>query len=76
MDIEEHDSIYLFTDGFVDQFGGTKRKKFKTRNFKKLLLSVQEESMENQGKAIEKAFDRWRGMQEQIDDVCVFGLKL
>ncbi len=76
MDIKEHDSLYLFTDGFVDQFGGPKRKKFKTRKFKKLLLSVQEESMENQGKAIEKAFDKWRGTQEQIDDVCVFGLRV
>ncbi len=74
--IQEHDSLYLFTDGFVDQYGGEKRKKFKTRNFKKLLLSVQAESMENQKKIIEEAFDRWRGSHEQIDDVCLMGVRL
>jgi len=74
--IQEHDSLYLFTDGFVDQFGGNKRKKFKTRNFKKLLLSVQEEAMKNQKILIEEAFDKWRGSHEQIDDVCVIGVRL
>ena len=74
--IQEHDSLYIFSDGFVDQFGGEKRKKFKTRNFKNLLLSVQEESMKNQKKLIEEAFDKWRGSHEQIDDVCVIGVRL
>jgi len=74
--LQEHDSLYIFSDGFVDQYGGEKRKKFKTRNFKKLLLSVQAESMENQKKLIEEAFDRWRGNHEQIDDVCVFGIRI
>ena len=74
--LQEHDSLYIFSDGFVDQFGGKKRKKFKTRNFKKLLLSVQAESMENQRKLIEEAFDKWRGSHEQIDDVCVIGLRV
>jgi serine phosphatase RsbU (regulator of sigma subunit) len=74
--IRKKDTLYLFTDGFTDQYGGEKRKKFKTRNFKKLLLSVQGESMENQKKLIEKAFDTWRGSHEQIDDVCVFGARL
>jgi len=74
--LQEHDSFYIFSDGFVDQYGGTKRKKFKTRNFKKLLLSVQGESMKNQKKLTEEAFDKWRGSHEQIDDVCVFGVRL
>jgi serine phosphatase RsbU (regulator of sigma subunit) len=74
--IRKKDTLYLFTDGFTDQYGGEKRKKFKTRNFKKLLLSVQGESMENQKKLIEKAFEKWRGSHEQIDDVCVFGARL
>jgi len=74
--LQEQDSFYIFSDGFVDQFGGAKRKKFKTRNFKKLLLSVQSESMENQGKLIEEAFDTWRGNNEQIDDVCVIGVRV
>lgn len=74
--IEDLDTLYLFSDGFVDQYGGKKRKKFKTRNFKKLLLSVQVETMRNQRKEIEEAFDNWRGNNEQIDDVCIIGVKL
>lgn len=74
--IRELDTIYLFSDGFVDQYGGKKRKKFKTRNFKKLILSVQAEAMKDQGKLIEEAFDAWRGNYEQIDDVCVLGVRL
>ena len=74
--IQEHDSLYIFSDGFVDQYGGEKRKKFKARNFKKLLLSVQAESMKNQKKLIEDAFEEWRGSNEQIDDVCVIGVRL
>ena len=74
--LQEGDSLYIFSDGFVDQYGGEKRKKFKTRNFKKLLLSVQSESMESQGKLLEDAFEKWRGSHEQIDDVCVIGVRV
>jgi len=74
--IQEHDSLYIFSDGFVDQYGGKKRKKLKNRSFKKLLLSVQAESMKNQKKLIEDAFEEWRGSNEQIDDVCVIGVRL
>ncbi len=74
--LQENDSLYIFSDGFVDQYGGEKRKKFKTSNFKKLLLSVQTESMKNQKKVIEDAFEEWRGSNEQIDDVCVIGVRL
>ena len=73
--LEEQDSVYLFSDGFVDQYGGKKRKKYKTRNFKKLLLSIQGESMEEQKKSLEEAFDNWRGSYEQIDDICIIGLR-
>ena len=73
--MQENDSLYIFSDGFLDQYGGEKRKKFKTRNFKKLLLSVQAESMENQKKLIEESFEKWRGSNEQIDDVCVMGVR-
>ncbi len=74
--LKDHDSLYVFSDGYVDQYGGQKRKKFKTRNFKKLLLSVQNESMENQRLSIDETFTKWRGNHEQIDDVCVFGLRV
>ncbi|MEN8156454.1 MAG: SpoIIE family protein phosphatase [Bacteroidota bacterium] len=74
--LQKGDSLYIFTDGFADQYGGRKRKKFKSPNFKKLLLSVQAESMENQKKLIEEAFDKWRGSHDQIDDVCVMGVRV
>lgn len=73
--LQDRDSLYIFSDGFVDQFGGKNRKKFKLRNLKKLLLTVQTESMENQRKLLEEAFDKWRGSHEQIDDVCVMGVR-
>ncbi|MDX2432746.1 MAG: SpoIIE family protein phosphatase [Bacteroides sp.] len=72
----ENDSIYLFSDGIVDQFGGTDRKKFKTINFKKLLLSIQVNSLEKQKQLLDEAFETWRGQHEQIDDVCVVGIRV
>ncbi len=74
--LREKDSIYLFSDGFIDQFGGEKRKKFMSGNFKKLLLSVQEESMDKQAQILEETFESWRGDVEQIDDVSVIGVKI
>jgi len=74
--LNENDSFYIFSDGFVDQFGGEHRKKFKSRYFKKLLLSVQDKSMVDQKQLIEDAFDSWRGDQEQIDDVSVIGVRV
>ena len=70
------DTLYTFTDGFADQFGGEKGKKFMAANFKKLLLSVQSEAMEKQHDIIYQAFNDWKVNEEQIDDVCVIGLKL
>ena len=74
--LQDRDSLYLFTDGFADQFGGKKRKKFKSKKLRKLLLSVQQEPMEQQKELIEHAFDRWRGNNEQIDDVSAFGIRI
>jgi hypothetical protein len=60
----------------VDQYGGEHRKKFKTHKFKELLLSVQAESMEMQKQIIDNTFEEWRGNTEQIDDVCVIGVRI
>jgi len=73
---QENDSIYIFSDGIVDQFGGENRKKYKAVNFKKLLLSLQEESMDKQKQIIKDTFDTWRGNREQIDDVSVIGVRI
>jgi serine phosphatase RsbU (regulator of sigma subunit) len=74
--LQERDSLYIFSDGFVDQYGGKKRKKFKSKKLMHLLLSLQGGSMDMQRKMLEDAFDRWRGVHEQIDDVCAFGLRV
>lgn len=74
--LQEQDTFYMFSDGFIDQFGGENRKKYKALNFKKLLLSVQEEAMDRQKQTIEKTFDNWRGDYEQIDDVSVIGIRI
>lgn len=74
--LEKEDSIYLFTDGYADQFGGPKGKKFKYRPFKNLLISLSNKSMAEQKETLEKNFIQWKGDLEQIDDVCVIGLKI
>lgn len=68
--------IYLITDGYQDQFGGDKGKKFKASNLKELLVSIKTETMENQKKKIDTAFETWRGKLEQIDDVCIIGIRV
>lgn len=74
--LEKEDVLYLFSDGFADQFGGEKGKKYKTMQFKRKLLSLQNESMELQGKLLQQEFIDWKGEQAQVDDVCVFGFKI
>jgi serine phosphatase RsbU (regulator of sigma subunit) len=74
--LEPGDSIYIFSDGYVDQFGGEKGKKFKSKAFRELLLSIQDKSMEDQKTIIDEAFESWRGDLEQIDDVCIIGVKV
>ena len=74
--LQKGDTIYLFTDGYVDQFGGKYRKKFKFTRFRELLFSLQGKSMEKQKQLMEEAYEKWRGNIEQIDDVCVIGVKI
>jgi len=70
------DCFYIFSDGYVDQFGGEKGKKFKTKPFKQLLLSIQEGPIKGQHSVIDEAFEAWRGDLEQVDDVCVIGVRV
>ena len=74
--LNEGDAFYIFSDGYVDQFGGEKGKKYKTPNFRKLLLSIQDKNMKEQHQLIDETFEQWRGALEQIDDVCVIGVRL
>ena len=74
--LEKNDTVYLFSDGFADQFGGEKGKKLKSRAFKEILLGIQNYPMKEQRIILDEAFEKWKGEMEQIDDVCVFGVRI
>jgi serine phosphatase RsbU (regulator of sigma subunit) len=74
--LSKGDAVYLFSDGYPDQFGGPNWKKFKYKPFKKMFLSQHDSTMSNQLKHITKVFEDWKGDVEQIDDVCVIGVKV
>jgi len=69
------DTIYLATDGFSDQFGGVKGKKFKSKYFKKMLLEINDKSMPDQKEYLSKTFESWKGDLEQVDDVSIVGVR-
>lgn len=72
--IEKGTALYLFTDGFVDQFGGEKNTKFLSGRFEQLLQNVQQHGMEKQQEELVTAFDDWKGNNKQLDDVLVVGI--
>ena len=74
--LKEGDCIYLFTDGFADQFGGPRGKKFKYLQLQELIIANSGKPMAEQKDILEKAFVQWMGNLEQIDDVLVIGIKV
>ncbi|MDT8413324.1 MAG: SpoIIE family protein phosphatase [Vicingaceae bacterium] len=76
IELQKGDTIYIFTDGFADQFGGEKGKKFMYKPFKELLLSIQDKTMDKQKEILAQHFENWRGNLEQVDDVCVIGVRI
>ncbi|MCB9361622.1 MAG: tetratricopeptide repeat protein [Flavobacteriales bacterium] len=75
-ELNNGDIIYLFTDGYADQFGGDKNKKLKYGPFKKLLMLNSKINMDNQQVALSNFFNEWKGNMDQVDDVCVMGIKI
>ena len=73
--LQTNDTVYLFTDGYADQFGGAKDKKYKYSTFKSLLLKINSLSMEVQKNKIHEESVAWKGDVEQTDDVLVVGIK-
>ncbi len=67
--------LYMFSDGYADQFGGERGKKFKSSNMKKLLAEICNLPIEQQLQRVTKQFDDWKGSLEQLDDVCVVGIR-
>jgi serine phosphatase RsbU (regulator of sigma subunit) len=76
IDLKKGDIVYTFTDGYADQFGGEKGKKFKYKQLQDILLANSSLGMDDQKLFLEKAFDKWKGNLEQIDDVLIIGIKI
>ncbi|MGZ4037151.1 MAG: SpoIIE family protein phosphatase, partial [Bacteroidia bacterium] len=76
LELGHGDILYLFTDGYADQFGGPNGKKLKFRQLKDLVITVSGSPLEQQGAELDTNFEKWRGRLEQVDDVCVIGIKI
>lgn len=74
--LQKGDIIYTFTDGFADQFGGPKGKKFKYKQLHDVLLEICHMPMGRQKQHLDEVFSQWKGMLEQVDDVCIVGIKV
>jgi serine phosphatase RsbU (regulator of sigma subunit) len=74
--LNKGDMLFLFTDGYADQFGGPKGKKFKYKQLSQLLQKNAFLGMEEQRQALSQTFDNWKGNLEQVDDVCIIGLRV
>ena len=75
-DYSEGDCFYIFSDGFADQFGGSKGKKLSMKKLKELLLSISSKKMSEQEDILTKTFKHWRGELEQVDDILVIGIRV
>jgi len=76
LDLKPGLSLYMLSDGYVDQFGGPLGKKYMSKKFKKLILDIQDKAMEEQGKILDETLIEWIGDLDQIDDVLVMGIKM
>ena len=74
--LQKDDIIYIFSDGYADQFGGPKGKKFMAGNFRNLLLEVSSEPIEKQKNILDNNIETWRGNLEQVDDILIIGVKI
>jgi len=75
IELQKGDSLYLFTDGYADQFGGVKGKKFKYKKLQELLISINKRSMKEQELILNENIEAWKGTLEQVDDILVIGIK-
>ncbi|HXB13196.1 MAG TPA: tetratricopeptide repeat protein [Bacteroidia bacterium] len=75
-DLQKGDTLYLFTDGYADQFGGAKGKKFKYAQLSDKLKMISNESMKEQQRLLNQTFESWKGRLEQVDDVLIIGVRV
>ena len=76
IDIKSTDVLYLFSDGYADQFGGPKGKKFKYKQLTEFILNIGSKSLTDQKTILLATLESWKGNLEQVDDVCVIGVKI
>ena len=76
IDIYENDMIYLYTDGYVDQFGGNREKKFHSKTLRKMLLAIHKNPLQKQKAKLQNTLAAWQGDLPQIDDITILGLKI
>lgn len=76
IDLQKGDTVYLFSDGFPDQFGGDNNKKYNYKRFKEFLAKISSLPIQEQQTVLDREFESWRGRNEQIDDVCIMGITL
>jgi serine phosphatase RsbU (regulator of sigma subunit) len=78
IEIQKGDSLYMFTDGFADQFGGTNSKKIGYKKLRELLEENVEKDMQTQKQILDNFFENWKkeGNEDQMDDVCLIGFKI
>lgn len=76
IEVREGDCLYMFSDGYADQFGGKLGKKFMSKNFKQLLLDIHPRAMKDQHQFLEETIEEWKAGREQVDDIMVMGIRL
>jgi len=76
INLREGVTVYLMSDGYPDQFGGPKGKKFMIKRFKELVVSIKDENMDRQKEILIEQLESWKGELEQVDDICVIGIRV
>lgn len=74
--LKKGDMVIMFTDGFADQFGGSRGKKFKYKQLEEILLANWQKPLSEQRQILSEAFNNWKGQLEQVDDVCIIGIRV
>jgi serine phosphatase RsbU (regulator of sigma subunit) len=75
LQLKPGDIVYLFSDGYPDQFGGPLNKKFKYGPFRELLIGISDGTMEEQKKELTRVMSEWKGDQPQVDDILILGIR-
>ena len=76
INLKKDDCFYLFSDGFIDQFGGEFEKKYMSKPFKELLVKIHSQPMSKQKEILGLTFNDWKGKLTQVDDVLIIGFRI